>query len=401
MKYLYLIFSLFFFSFIKAESIHRTTIPENNNTNKIIANTASNSRPEKSEFRKKLDKFNKTMEKAVKKFPLPVISYSTTTKWLFGLTKINSFRIGAEKPDDTTIQPSHITELAYFTQNKQYKIVVSANLMFGDNKYESISKLMVINFPTLFFGVGNNTEAEKRCILDTRNVATSQVFMYNFSERFYFGLKYDFNYYWKVDTLDYRCSLSENQVTGLRENEGFQSGLGMSISRETRDNRFNARRGSYINIGYMGYFKWLGSNFVYNSFTLDLRKYVTPVKWLTIAGQFYTEAKYGDVPVQSLALMGGANHMRGVYIGRFRDKTKIEAQLEMRFPIVWILGGTVFTGLGQVGPDYQSYSLKGTKWSYGAGLRLMVDQSTRTNMRFDLGFFEGSPQFFFTFSEAF
>jgi outer membrane protein assembly factor BamA len=152
---------------------------------------------------------------------------------------------------------------------------------------------------------------------------------------------------------------------------------------------------------FMTNVNWLGSNFAYRTVSLDLRKYVTPLKWLTIAGQFYSEANFGEVPVQSLAMLGGSDRMRGIYIGRFRDMTKIETQLELRFPIIWLIGGTVFTGLGEVAPEISKYSLQGIKWTYGLGLRMSVNEATRTNMRFDLGFYEGRSQFFFTFSEAF
>ena len=353
----------------------------------------------KSDTLSKLDAMNKQMEYVIKYFPLPVVSYSSTTEWLFGLTKINTFRIAADQ-NDTTIQPSSITALAYMTQNKQYKFVVTSNLMFGQNKYESFTQFLLINFPILYFGIGNNTNADINCVLDSRNIGFVQSFKYNFHDNWYVGAKYRFDYYTKIDTIG-ECELCNEDVVNLTDNEGIQSGFGFSISRETRDNRFNAQKGSYINFEFMTYVNWLGSNFSYRSFSLDLRKYVTPVEWLTIAGQFYTEAKFGEVPVQSLALMGGSDRMRGIYYGRFRDKTIIEAQLELRFPIAWIIGGTIFTGIGEVAPDINAYTLQGLKWTYGVGLRMMVSESTRTNMRFDLGFYDGRSQFFFTFSEAF
>jgi len=60
-----------------------------------------------------------------------------------------------------------------------------------------------------------------------------------------------------------------------------------------------------------------------------------------------------------------------------------------------------FTGLGEVGSTLKSYTWDGIKWTYGAGLRLSVNEATRTNIRFDIGFYKVKPLFFFTFSEAF
>jgi len=42
-----------------------------------------------------------------------------------------------------------------------------------------------------------------------------------------------------------------------------------------------------------------------------MRKYITPIPQLTIAGQFYSEIKTGDVPIQSMAVLGGTERMRG------------------------------------------------------------------------------------------
>jgi len=340
-------FTFFFFFNANANS-HKLNYYVSN----TVADDTTQNKLEESDTLSKLDNINKKMEFVLKYFPLPVVSYSSTTEWLFGLTKINTFRM-ARNQKDTTIQPSSITALAYITQKEQYKFVITSNLMFGKNKYESFTQFLIINFPILYFGIGNNTNADIKCVLDSRNIGFTQKFKYKFHEKWYVGAQYKFDYYTKIDTIG-ECDLCKEDVTNLPDNEGVQSGFGLSISRENRDNRFNAQRGSYVNFEFLTFVNWLGSSFSYRSFTLDLRKYITPVKWLTIAGQFYSEAKFGEIPVQSLALMGGPNRMRGIYYGRFRDKTIIEAQLELRFPIVWLIGGTVFTGLGEVAPNLNS-----------------------------------------------
>ena len=349
----------------------------------------------------KLNHFNDVMEKIVVYSPLPVISYSTETDWLFGITKINAFRIGTKDQHDTTFQPSHITALAYLTLAKQYKVAITADLMFGHNRYKSFTELLFIDFPNFYFGVGDNTKLEDECLVETENFSLTQIFGYKLTKRWYIGLKYHYNNYDKVDAIPNGEHCTDD-IPDLSLHEGTQSGIGITINRETRDNRFNARRGSYLFFEYLNYGKWIGSKFNYHSLILEYRKYYTPLKWLTLAGQIYTEAKIGDnIPIQSLSLMGGDNRMRGIYIGRFRDKSMIEGQIEARFPIFWIFGGVIFTGLGEVAPTLKAYTWQGIKWTYGAGLRMNVNKATRTNIRFDIGFFQHKPLFFFTFSEAF
>ncbi len=349
----------------------------------------------------KLYKFNHKMEKMVNYFPLPVISYSTETNWLIGLTKFNSFRMGTKNQKDTTIQPSQITATAYFTLNKQYKIVAESKLMFGHNKYTSNTQLLFYDYPANYYGTGNDTKREDEFLLDVVRYSATQSFGYNITNKLYVALKYEIASYTKVDSVKNPVKPIDPKFTNLKDNEGLQSGIGFTFSREGRDNRFNATRGSYLFLEFMNYGKWIGSEFGYNTITLDARKYYTPFKWLTVGGQLYTEVKEGDVPVQSLALMGGDNRMRGIFNGRYRDKGMIETQVEARIPIWWIFGGVIFAGAGQSFPDYSKFSWDRTKIAYGAGLRVMVNSATRANIRFDVGVHDSKALFFFTFSEAF
>jgi hypothetical protein len=349
-------------------------------------------------FTNRLDKINAKMEKVVKYSPLPIVSYSSETSWMFGLTKYNGFRIGANGTNDSTIQPSHITSLAYFTLNNQFKIGTEIDLMFGENKYRSRTQIYYLDFPDYYYGVGDNTELKNQRLVKSKNLDISQGFEYNISKEYYIGIYYQYNNYY---VLDYEDTLNYDNKLDLEPNEGLQSGLGVNFARETRDNRFNASKGSYLFIKYLNYGKWIGSNFEYNLFIADYRNYFTLHKFLTIATQIYTEGRFGNVPIQSLSLMGGDNRMRGLYLGRYRDHTIIDGQVELRFPIAWIIGGTTFAGLGEVAPDYGSYTFEGLRWSAGAGLRLMVDSKSKTNLRFDIGFSKDRTLFFFTFLEAF
>ena len=379
------------FRYSKTSAIEIVRSPETDDSLK-------NDKKDSSGFKQKLTRINAVMEDVVKYSPLPIISYSTETDWMFGLTKYNGFRLGSKGVNDTTIQPSHVTALAYLTLNHQYKIGTEVDLMFKHNKYKSHSEVYYLNFPQFYYGTGNETKlADERLVL-AENLTISTGFEYNFTSSLYVGLYYHFNNYY---TVDYDDTLLVDYQPDLTVNEGLQSGIGLNFARETRDNRFNASKGSYLFVKYMNYGKWIGSDFNYNLFIIDYRKYVKLFRFLTVAGQIYTESRTGDVPVQSLALMGGDNRMRGIYIGRYRDHTLIDGQVELRFPIAWIFGGTVFGGLGEVSPDYGSYTWNGIHWSGGAGIRLMVDSRHKTNLRFDVGFSQNRQLYFFTFSEAF
>jgi outer membrane protein assembly factor BamA len=181
----------------------------------------------------------------------------------------------------------------------------------------------------------------------------------------------------------------------------MQSGIGVKIQNEGRDNRLNAKKGFYVDASYQVFRKALGSEFNFEYFQTDIRYYNTPYKKITIASQIRTEAKNGDVPVQSLSQLGGDFAMRGTYRGRYRDLVAVDTQLELRFPIFWIFGGTIFNSLGQVAPSYKDLSFNAFHYNYGFGLRLKVDSVHDINLRFDYGISKDQTYFIVNFAEAF
>jgi len=347
---------------------------------------------------KKGDKIAKTIEKVFKYSPIPFAGYSTETSTVVGITKYNGFKIKSDKLADSLIQPSSVMVYAYYTMNKQYKIYANIDLMHGDNKYNSKIEFLLLDYPSLYFGIGDNTTEDKEVLIDFKNLMISPSFDYNFYENMYIGAKYTFNNYIEVKPLEEDTFIRDELIT---DNEGIQSGLGLRFIREKRDNRIRAKSGSYTFVSFDVYSDIIGSTHDYSSLVIDLRKYITPIPQLTIAGQFYSEIKAGDVPIQSMAVLGGTERMRGIYENRYRDKTVSMAQVELRFPIFWIISGAAFWGMGQVAPTYGDFVMDGFKYGYGGGLRILIDEATSSVIRFDLSFREDGHSIFVGFNEAF
>ncbi len=345
----------------------------------------------------KLNKFNHFMERYVVVAPVPFASYTTETSWIIGLSKFNAFTIRNHDTTDTVTQPSQITGLAYYTLKKQWKFAADANLMFAKNKYYLKTSILFQSFPLFFYGIGNNTHIEDQRVLLSNDFQFSTEFMFRVYKKLYIGPKYDFYYYTKVD-LD---TLYPEDTVSLYHNIGIQSGLGLAASIENRDNRLNAKKGFFLNTYYQIYRKFLGSEYEFDHFLFDFRYYFTVWKKLTIASQVYTEFKFGDVPVQSLPMIGGSERLRGVYEGRYRDHALVEGQVELRFPIFWIFGGVVYAGVGQNMPSYNKLAFNEMHFAAGAGLRLKVDSKHDVNLRFDVSRSSDQTTFFMGFSEAF
>ena len=342
------------------------------------------------------DKTQNFIEKAFKYFPLPFGGYATETSWVLGITKYNAWKFKSTSLPDSLIQPSSVIAYFYFTGENQYKFNVTVDLMQNSNKYNSKFDFIFLDYPSLYFGLGNENEIDSGYLVDYKNLMIAPTFYYNVHEKLYIGAKYTFNNF-----IDVKNLVSRSNDSLIELNEGIQSGLGFHMYREARDNRIRARKGSYLNVSYDYYGKYLGSDFNYGAFMLDYRKYISPIPQLTIAGQFFTELTHGDVPIQSMPVVGGAYMMRGVYENRYREKQMLMAQLELRFPLFWIISGATYAGLGQVAPKVSDLRLDGFHLGYGAGLRILIDEATSSVLRFDFSFNKDGHSIFIGFNEAF
>jgi hypothetical protein len=355
---------------------------------------------QKGKLKAKLDKFNEFMQWYLKYFPFPYGSYSIETNLLFGLSKYNAFTLGKHHVIDSITQPSSLSAFGYFTTNKQYKCILEANLMFHQNKSQWKTTLGYTEYPMEFFGYGNATNLAEKTTLVTTNYQLNTYYLFKTFKKWYFGPTYDFYNFRKVELQgnDENIAKFESLVVG---NLGIQSGAGLKLLMEGRDNRLNAKHGFYTDISYQVYRKDLGGDYNYDLFQADFRYYTPLYKRIILATQVRTESRTGNVPLQSLAMIGGDYTMRGIYRGRFRDNVSVDGQMEVRFPLFWIFSGVVFNGIGEVAPSYEKLNSKGIHYTYGAGLRVKMDTKHDVNLRFDVGRSYERTIFVVNISEAF
>ncbi len=348
----------------------------------------------------KLDKIKAGLEWYMKYFPVPYVSYGKETNWLFGVSKFNAFTLNKGDKLDAFTQPSSVNLFGYLTLNDQYKIALESNLMLNKNKALWNTFLLYTDYPMEYFGVGNETNLEDQRTLITSDWQFSTFYLFRTWKDWYLGLMYDFYNYYNVELGMDTPPLPGDSINFVH-NIGKQSGLGLKLLMEGRDNRLNAKSGIYVDASFQLFRKGLGGEYDYEYLKTDIRYYTTPFKKITIAAQLRTESKHGDVPIQSLALLGGDYSMRGTYRGRYRDHVLLDSQLEFRFPIYWVFGGVVFNSIGQVAPSYRDLSFGSFHYNYGFGLRLQIDSKNDINLRFDYAISSDQSFFLINFGEAF
>jgi hypothetical protein len=100
-------------------------------------------------------------------------------------------------------------------------------------------------------------------------------------------------------------------------------------------------------------------------------------------------------------MMGGEMMMRGMYLGKYRDKQYLAAQAEYRFlPFGFSkrLGGAVFAGVGSISSTLPTANYKLTG---GVGLRYLLFPKKDIFTRLDVGFEKYGYGIYFYIGEAF
>jgi len=326
---------------------------------------------------------------------LPVIARSIETSWSFGAAASFTFHVSRKDSADRT---SNLQGLALYSLKKQVVFVLNGTVYFPGEKYILSHQISYSYFPDQFWGIGNRTPNSNQESYDFK-----QVYLFLHGQRalgnhLFGGVRYEYQRVLKVDF----------KPNGLLEKEnvpgrfGYQvSGLGASFTYDTRNHAFVPDRGEMLQLYASQFIPVIGSDFNYLNYVVDLRKFWKIYRGQVLAVQAYGFYNTGDVPLRSLASFGGANSMRGYYSGRFRDKNQVFVQAEYRVPLVDRLGIVVFAGAGDVNHAFADVYLNQLKYSYGAGVRIMLSKKEKLNLRLDYGIGQHSSGFYFQLGEAF
>lgn len=328
---------------------------------------------------------------------LPVIARSIETSWSFGTAISSTFHVNRK---DSLIRTSNLQGLVLYSLKKQFIAAVNGTIYFPGEKYILSQQLSYSYFPDKFWGLGKMAPDSNAESYDFR-----QFYLYLHGQRslaphLFIGALYE---YQRLIKIDYKPGglFDKENVAGRN---GYQvSGLGASFTYDTRNEAFAPDRGVFLQGSFNHFARFLGSDFTYTNYVVDVRSFLKTYKKQVLALQAYAFLNNGNVPLRSLASFGGANSMRGYYDGRYRDKDQVVLQAEYRAPLYRWLGAVLFGGVGNVSHNCDYLSVQALKYSYGGGLRVALTRSDRLNLRLDYGVSRGgkSSGFYFQLGEAF
>lgn len=317
-----------------------------------------------------------------------------------------------------TLQKRSVTPIAFALTAGGFNFVSRPQLFFKDDRFRIFGQFLYKNNKDNFYGVGYNTNETYVRGKETSAYTSSEI---QINPQFLFRIK-NSNFF-AGPFLDITYSEMKKPSVGVIDNPSyiaqggdstgyfnFSSGLGLSVSYDTRDMPANTYHGLYLDFKTAFYNKILGSQTNFYQLNLDYRQYLPVGKRRTLAWSVQSRNMLGNVPLTRLVLTGSPFDLRGYYLGQYRDKTSHIAIAEYRHMIntpcdtrwqrlINRLGFAAWTGVGFMGPKITK--IEGVLPNFGLGLR--VEVQPRMNFRLDVGYNPINKQtlIYFNMTEAF
>jgi outer membrane protein assembly factor BamA len=326
---------------------------------------------------------------------VPVLFYTPETRFGFGLS---GFCIFNWKKDSLLARRSSVTLGFAYTQNRQVLFYLPYNLLIGNRNYQLYGEVAYNRYNYNFYGVGNKIPQDYVERYGVEFPRLRITMLKRVSRFFYAGPRYAYDRFTLFDLREggYLAGGSVNGSGG-----GSISGMGAVLLYDSRDYIFYPSKGILTELVVFGAGKKVGSSFNYARVAFDFSTYRAFSKSDIVAVNLYSIYSPGDLPFFQMGMLGGIKKMRGFYEGRYRDNNAVVLQCEYRRHLFWIIGATVFGSAGQVARRYHLFHHANWKYTYGAGLRLMIDKHQRVNLRADFAVGHGKVLPYFTVAEAF
>lgn len=358
---------------------------------------------------------------------LPSLGYNPSYGFQFGINITGGKYFG--KKDSTTL--SIFTILGYVTTKGVATAQVRHNLFMAKNRLNFQGNWQISKIVTLDYGPGSGLVTDslgKFSIngLPLENDSATFPIRYNylrFTERAYLEVKK--HLYLGVGlSFDIREKINDERLASMGHTPHYDysiendynpekysaNGLLIDVQYNTREHPNRSYGGIYTDLGFRFNQRWMGSTKNGVQMLTEFRKYwsLSKKKPQHVLA-FWHWGSYllsGNIPYLEMPATGSdmfARSGRGYTIGAIKGKSFFYSELEYRFPITsnGFMSGVVFS-------NAQTASYKEDKlfeyWvpAGGAGLRLLFNKHTRTNVCLDFAWGRyGSGGVFFGLNEVF
>ena len=343
-----------------------------------------------------LDYFNDANKnKKHKKFDFSIIGgphYSTDTKLGLGLVAAGLYRT---TPNDTILPPSNVSLFSDVSTVGFYMLGIRGTHIFPQDKYRADYTVYFYSFPCDYWGMGYDmgNDDSNKSEMKRWQARIKGSFLFHLGSNFYIGPMVSYDYV-------IGKNVERPELLNGMDRHTWNLGAGFSAVYDSRDVLTYPHQGLYINLTQCFRPRFMGNDYAFCTTELQVDAYQKVWKGAILAEDFRTMLNFGNPSWGMMALLGNSNSMRGYYEGRYRDKHKMEAQVELRQHIWKRNSLTAWVGAGTVFSKFSNIRSRHILPNYGLGYRWEFKKNV--NVRLDYGFGKaGQSGFQFSINEAF
>lgn len=313
---------------------------------------------------------------------LPYVSYTPQTRLQFGVAGGLQFKWPGQATVPET-RPSYLAANFAYTTKGQWLAFLGTSLFTPRSDWWVSANIDAGYFPLFYYGIGPRTAEADSNLMEHRYLRLESRVLRRVATDLYLG-----PYVRRHSASDLDWQYAARIPSSLPGGEGGTStGLGATLLYEGRNSQTTPTRGRYLQLELLRHGKVLGGDFGYSRAVVDARTYL-PVRAGkdVIALTVYGEFNGPGVPIQSMAMLSAMTTqevMRGVYLGRFRDRHSLVTQADYRGHLKGRFGYVVFGSAGNVFGSSGNELTDDVKFTYGAGLRFNVNPADPLNLRVD------------------
>lgn len=356
--------------------------------------------------------------------PMPNIAYNPSIGAQIGIKAVAGKVLGN---DPNTLMSVAATSASITTKGIIY-FYLSHNVYTPGNKWNLQGSLVAARTVSPDFGIGigqaaGETNEDQILTNPERRGYTQHAQYYNFREKIYkqiqenlfLGAGVSFEIRRKIVDRQIDQGLTPyhiyNERYGFKQEDYMTNGFLFNVQYTTRDNQNRAYKGIYSDVGIRVNQTWIGSSQSAVQVTTDFRKYWSLSKRNpehVIA--FWNWGSYllsGALPYLELPGTGkdpSFRSGRGYTVSYFKGPLYFYSEVEYRFPITRnkFLSGVTFFHVQTANDDLGTKLFQHWQPGGGAGLRVLFNKATRTNLCLDYAFGRyGARGFFLGLNEAF
>lgn len=356
---------------------------------------------------------------------VPNIAANPTIGGQLGIKAVAGRRLGN---DPTTLFSIAATSASITTKGILY-FYVNHNLFTPGNQWNFQGNLVVAKTVTPDFGLGigrnfrGGSEADSVLADPTHKGYAIHSLYFNIREKVYknvaknlfIGAGLSFEVRRDIDQNDMVSNATPSSVYnnrhGFPQDHYSANGFLFNVEYITRDNPNRAYKGIYFDAGFRLNQQWIGSTKNSAQVTSDFRKYfsLSAASPETVLA-FWNWGSYllgGSIPYLELpgtARDGTFRSGRGYTAQYFKGTQFNDTEAELRFPVLAnkFISGVAFANMQTGNDDHGTKIFQVFQPGYGAGLRVLFNKATRTNLALDYAFGKfGNKGFFLNLNETF